>query len=127
MTGVEPQPGTGHCHLCDTDVPTYDLLGHIRVMHPDEYGDGPERWPDGGYVVYDAEPDPDDAREQPVAAWKPRRFFWWNTRTLTYRWRPLYLGGTDEFGNRTLGIRLPGGVLFACLNVPLRTEEVPDP
>lgn len=46
-----PDPNTGHCNLCDEDVPTYDLLGHLRVMHPDDYGDGPTLWPDGGPLV----------------------------------------------------------------------------
>lgn len=55
--------------------------------------------------------------------WCPRRFFWWGADQLTYRWRPLYIGGTDEFDNPTLGVRLPGGVLFVCLNWPLRTVE----
>lgn len=41
MTEIEPKAGTGHCHLCEEDVPTHDLIGHIRVMHPDQYGDGP--------------------------------------------------------------------------------------
>lgn len=27
------------CHLCDDDIPTDDLLGHIRVMHPDVWAD----------------------------------------------------------------------------------------
>lgn len=26
---------------------------HLRVMHPDEYGDGPQRWPDGQIAVVD--------------------------------------------------------------------------
>lgn len=42
---------TGHCHLCDEDVPTSDLLGHLRVLHPNIYGNGPERWPDGAPVL----------------------------------------------------------------------------
>jgi hypothetical protein len=49
----EHQPG---CHLCeDPDVPTdpQGLLDHLRVMHPDVYGDGPERWPDGGIVIHE--------------------------------------------------------------------------
>lgn len=33
---------------------------HLRVMHPDEYGDGPERWPDGGVVIHDTTLDPSD-------------------------------------------------------------------
>lgn len=53
MDTVEPQSGTGWCSLCPGPVPTHDLLGHLRVMHPAEYGNGPERWPDGGLVVYD--------------------------------------------------------------------------
>lgn len=48
-----------------------------------------------------------------------KRLFWWSASELTNRWRPLYRG-TDENCNRTLGLRLPGGVLFVCLNVPLR-------
>lgn len=53
------------------------------------------------------------------------RFFWWGAAGLTRRWLPLYLAGWrggDENCNRTVGVRLPGGVLFACLNVPLRQE-----
>lgn len=53
------------CELCDWEQP--DELGgleagvdHIRVMHPDLYGDGPERWPDGGLVIHDDDPDPSD-------------------------------------------------------------------
>jgi len=33
---------------------------HLRVMHPDLYGEGPERWPDGGIVIHDADPRPED-------------------------------------------------------------------
>lgn len=52
------------------------------------------------------------------------RFFWskgWNSPW----WKPLItvgIRGGDENCNRTLGLRLPGGALFACLNVPLRQE-----
>lgn len=52
---------------------------------------------------------------------RTRRFWWWPVAELTYRWRPFLLGG-DEFGNRTVGIRLPGGMLIVALNVPLRRE-----
>ncbi len=60
-----PTPGiAGHCDICDEDVPRpgdpHDestdgmvLVDHIRVMHPDQYGDGPELWPDGGPVIID--------------------------------------------------------------------------
>lgn len=44
------------CHACppeDQFVPDYDMLDHLRVHHPDLYGDGPERWPDGQVVIHD--------------------------------------------------------------------------
>jgi hypothetical protein len=50
MTAERTQPAKGTCHLCDED--TDDILGHLRVIHPDIW-DGIERWPDGGFVVYD--------------------------------------------------------------------------
>lgn len=40
-------------------------------------------------------------------------------------WKPLILAGIrggDENCNRTVGLRLPGGALFLCLNVPLRQQ-----
>ncbi len=48
-----------HCNLCGEDTPVSDnmhadmeaLFDHLRVMHPEVYGDGPGRWPDGGLVV----------------------------------------------------------------------------
>lgn len=51
-----------------------------------------------------------------------RRAWWWPARELTpwQRW-PVIRGG-DEYGNRTVGIRLPGGMLIVALNVPLRRE-----
>lgn len=53
VTG-QPTPGnTGRCNLCDEPVPSMELLDHLRVLHPDAYGDGPERWPDGGVVVHE--------------------------------------------------------------------------
>ena len=54
---------------------------------------------------------------------KPTRFFWWKAKQFDRKtrayWQPFHTG-CDEFCNRTLGIRLPFGVLFICLNVPLR-------
>lgn len=47
------------------------------------------------------------------------RSFWWQADSLSFPWKPLY-AGTDENCNRTVGVRLPGGVLFVCLNIPLR-------
>lgn len=52
---------------------------------------------------------------------KAKRAWWWPTSQLSGRWQPLLLGG-DEFGNRTIGIRLPGGMLIVALNIPLRRE-----
>lgn len=52
------------------------------------------------------------------------RFFWsrgWDSPW----WLPLILVGIkggDENCNRTIGLRLPGGALFICLNVPLRQK-----
>lgn len=60
-----PLPNTGHCNVCGEDVPSVELLDHLRVMHPDHYGNGPERWPDGGIVIHDDDPQPDDAKEKP--------------------------------------------------------------
>lgn len=48
-------PSVGHCHLCHEDVFSHDLMGHIRVMHPDVYVDGPMRWPDGEVVIDQSE------------------------------------------------------------------------
>lgn len=50
-----PDPNTGYCHLCDAPLTPGRLdaiLDHVRVIHPDQWGDGPERWPDDG-LVYD--------------------------------------------------------------------------
>lgn len=51
------------CLVCPggQEIPAVELLDHLRLLHPDVYGDGPQRWPDGRLVVYDlaenAEPD----------------------------------------------------------------------
>jgi hypothetical protein len=37
-----------------------EMLDHLRVVHPDVWGDGPQRWPDGRIVVYDATLEPGD-------------------------------------------------------------------
>lgn len=53
------------------------------------------------------------------------RLFWWSVSSLTQPWKLLYLDGIhggDENCNRTIGLRLPGGVLFLCLNIPLRQK-----
>jgi len=39
---------------------------------------------------------------------------------------PLVMRGGDEYGNRTLALRLPGGrALITALNVPLRRHRLP--
>lgn len=45
----------GTCLVCPDlpHVPDAGLLDHLRLLHPDHYGDGPQRWPDGGVVVHD--------------------------------------------------------------------------
>jgi hypothetical protein len=52
----------GHCHCCHEQVPGAEMLDHLRVVHPDVYGDGPERWPDGSLVVVDGTLGPEDFR-----------------------------------------------------------------
>lgn len=42
------------CNVCQEEFEDGDidvLLDHLRVMHPEQYGDGPLRWPDGQLVV----------------------------------------------------------------------------
>lgn len=51
------------CHVCppgDNRVPDDEMVDHLRVVHPEVYGDGPERWPDGSVVVYDQTLQPAD-------------------------------------------------------------------
>jgi len=53
-TAMSESSGSGSCEVCgDPIVPgtLHDILDHLRVMHPDVYGDGPEMWPDGGPVI----------------------------------------------------------------------------
>ena len=53
------------------------------------------------------------------------RVFWSGNGWDSPWWKPLILAGIrggDENCNRTVGLRLPGGALFLCLNVPLRQE-----
>jgi hypothetical protein len=52
---------------------------------------------------------------------RSRRFFWWPASTLVFRWQLLY-AGKEENCNRAVGIRVPGGVIFLCLNIPLRQK-----
>lgn len=50
----------GFCNVCKTTVPDLGLMDHLRLDHPDEYGDGPERWPDGETVIIDTTLEPGD-------------------------------------------------------------------
>lgn len=53
---------SGRCELCQAgieDGTLHGILDHLRVLHPEEYGDGPERWPDGQPVVIDETLTPD--------------------------------------------------------------------
>lgn len=50
----------GRCVVCDETMPDDQLGHHIRVLHPDQYGDGFELWPDGRPVVVDETLEPGD-------------------------------------------------------------------
>lgn len=49
-----------HCPPGANYVEDERLLDHLRLMHPTEYGDGPERWPDGEPVVEDTTLEPEN-------------------------------------------------------------------
>lgn len=57
------------CNLCPEVVEftgnmTADMeavIEHIRIVHPEHYGTGPERWPDGS-LVYTEDFIPDEFR-----------------------------------------------------------------
>jgi hypothetical protein len=40
------------CQLCGQRMVTPAILDHVRLMHPDQDA-VPERWPDGGLVIYE--------------------------------------------------------------------------
>jgi len=52
----------GTCHVCRPPayVDDEEAMDHLRLMHPDEWGDGPQRWPDGQVVVHDETLEPED-------------------------------------------------------------------
>lgn len=55
------------CLLCNEEWPDdqggiESGVDHIRVNHPDQY-EAPERWPDGGLVIYDDTLAPEDFGE----------------------------------------------------------------
>jgi hypothetical protein len=59
-----PPGETAHCHLCHEDFPPgttlIELTDHLRVIHPDHFGDGPATWPDGEMVIFDDTLTPED-------------------------------------------------------------------
>lgn len=58
-----------------------------------------------------------------------RRVFWSKGWDSPWWHGPLILIGVrggDENCNRTIGLRLPGGALFLCLNMPLRQKPCAD-
>lgn len=51
------------CHVCppgEQNLPDAEMTDHLRLIHPDLWGDGPERWPDGQIVVHDTTLEPRD-------------------------------------------------------------------
>jgi hypothetical protein len=79
----------------------------------------------GGFDVCCAAPElhrPPTAPELAGVIGEPSRLFFSRSWDGPW-WRPLILVGIrggDEWCNRTVGLRLPGGALFLCLDVPLR-------
>lgn len=60
-------PNLGHCFVCHEPVTNREILNHIRLIHPDEYGDGPDLWPDGRVVIEDADVTPEEIIGDPAA------------------------------------------------------------
>lgn len=54
---MERDPDSGVCNVCGVEFPVgsglWAVLDHVRLLHPDLYGDGPQRWPDGSLVVHE--------------------------------------------------------------------------
>jgi hypothetical protein len=51
------------CFVCppgQQQYPEAEILDHLRVIHPDVWGDGLKRWPDGRIVVFDETLTPGD-------------------------------------------------------------------
>lgn len=53
------------------------------------------------------------------------RFFRWKPGTYDLPWWKPGLIGAEENCNRTVGIRTPWGLVFICLNLPLRQKSCP--
>lgn len=56
---------------------------------------------------------PEERAALRITEGEPRAWFWPASR-LTNRWLPV-LRGSDEYGRRDLGIRVPGGMLIVAL------------
>jgi hypothetical protein len=52
----------GTCWVCrpPAQVDDEEAMEHLRLLHPDEWGEGPQRWPDGLVVVHDETLEPGD-------------------------------------------------------------------
>jgi hypothetical protein len=37
-----------------------ELVEHLRLFHPDDFGGGPATWPDGAVVIHDDTLEPKD-------------------------------------------------------------------
>lgn len=77
-------------------------------------------------------PDPDFRRmdkDDPLyelifPGYPPSRVFRWKEADLRWYWP--FITGTDEFCNRTIGVKVGRGVWFLALNVPLRRRMCND-
>lgn len=61
----------GRCDVCGDSLSPgglADILDHLRVIHPEVYGDGPERYADGGLVIH---VDPDSMTVETVLNMEP--------------------------------------------------------
>ena len=56
-----PDASGATCHVCEPpQVIGERILDHLRLLHPEQYGDGPACWPDGSLVIVDTTLDPED-------------------------------------------------------------------
>lgn len=56
----------GACYVCSSTAAAVDdeaLIDHLRLLHPDVWGDGLLRWADGSVVVVDMTLEPSDFKE----------------------------------------------------------------
>ena len=50
---------TARCNLCRKQMPTEELLEHVRLLHPDDY-EPVQTWSDGQPVIIDNTLEPED-------------------------------------------------------------------